>query len=83
MELPPGEWIVAARSKNTEGWSHSDSSLHTLKIPEGKRLANAPLSSQSILQFLHFPDFEVTNASNPIHQMSLLAILIFTLSRFL
>jgi hypothetical protein len=43
MELPPGEWIVAARSKNTEGWSHSDSSLHTLKIPEGKRLANSPL----------------------------------------
>jgi hypothetical protein len=36
MELPPGEWIVAARTKNTEGWSHSESSLHTLKIPGGK-----------------------------------------------
>lgn len=38
IELSPGEWIIMARSKNTEGWSDDRFSKEELiKVPKGKR----------------------------------------------
>jgi hypothetical protein len=36
IELQPGEWIISAKAKNTEGWAQAESIMHTVKIPDGE-----------------------------------------------
>lgn len=54
LNLPPGEWLITARARNTEGWSYAETVPFMFQIPsevslESQRGTGAGATARSSL----------------------------------